>query len=346
MINDWKRIALTQNASLKEAMQVLDGSGLRITFVVNEKDCLIGTITDGDIRRGLLKGLGLDASVSLVMKTNPICVSKDATKESIQEVLRSSSILVVPVLDENQKIVGLETIDSIDGETHDDTPVVLMAGGFGKRLYPLTNNIPKPMLPLGNKPILEHIIEDFKSQGFKNFYITTHYKAEVIQGHFNKNNLGVNIKYIIEDEPLGTAGSLFFLKETLCSNFIVMNADLLVKTNFKNLLSFHQKHQHIGTICVKQYSYQVPFGVVLLEDMNVASIAEKPLYSHFVNSGIYCFNKNIFEFFSKKKYMDMPTLLQNMIAANKKICAFPIHEYWIDVGSMDDYKKANEEDFN
>jgi dTDP-glucose pyrophosphorylase len=341
MINNWKSISLAKDDNIKEAMQKLDDSGLRITFVIDANDCLIGTVTDGDIRRGLLSGLGFEAPVSRVMKSNPICVLGDATKETIHDILRKASVLAVPVVDDNKKIIGLETIDSVDDGSHTDAAVVLMAGGFGKRLYPLTDNLPKPMLPLGEKPILEHIIEDFKSQGFKNFYITTHYKAEVIREYFNKNHLGVNIEYIIEDKPLGTAGSLFFLKEKIHSDFFVMNADLLVKTNFKNLLSFHQKHSEIATMCVKQHSYQVPFGVVSLENMGVVEIIEKPLYSHFISSGIYCFNKNIFEFCDQKKHIDMPTLLQNVIASHRKICAFPIHEYWVDVGCMDDYQKVN-----
>ena len=342
MISNWKNIALHDNASLKDAMKALDSSGLRVTFVIDSDEHLLATVTDGDIRRGLLNGLGIDAPVALVMKNNPISISCDATKDVIQEILRNASVLALPVVDEKNRVIGLETIDTVGDAFHTDTTVVLMAGGFGKRLLPLTDNLPKPMLPLGKKPIIEHIIEDFKLQGFKNFCITTHYKAEVIQGHFEKNPLNVNITFVNEDEPLGTAGSLFLLKDMLESDFFVMNADLLVKTNFKNLLVFHKKNNEIATLCVKQHSYQMPFGVVHVEDANVVNIIEKPLYSHFINSGIYCFSKNIFEFCSKKMYMDMPTLLQNLITANKKICAFPIHEHWVDIGCMDDYQRVKE----
>lgn len=343
MINDWKQISLAQDATIKEAMQKLNDSGLRITLVVDANDCLIGTVTDGDIRRGLLSGLNLESAAALVMNCNPVCIASDATKEAIHDILHHASVLALPVVGDHKKIIGLETIDSVDDDHNTDATVVLMAGGFGKRLYPLTDSLPKPMLPLGKKPILEHIIEDFKLQGFKNFCITTHYKADLIKEHFNKNHLDVNIEYVTEDEPLGTAGSLFFLKEKIHSDFLVMNADLLVKTNFKNLLVFHRKNNEIATMCVKQHSYQVPFGVVSIENMNVLSITEKPLYSHFINSGIYCFSKSIFEFCSQKKYMDMPNLLQNLIIANKKICAFPIHEYWVDVGCMDDLNNARKD---
>ncbi len=344
MINNWKKISLNKDASLKDTMQALDASGLRITFIIDAGGRLIGTATDGDIRRGLLKGLSLESNVSLIMNKNPIFVLEDATKQSIHDILHCASVLAVPVVDNNKKVIGLETIDSIEGVSYHDTPVVLMAGGFGKRLHPLTENVPKPMLPLGTKPILEHIIESFKLQGFKNFYITTHYKTEIIQDYLKKNDLGVNIEYVIEDEPLGTAGSLFLLKDTLNSDFIVMNADLLIKINFQNLLSFHQKHQGIGTVCVKQHSYQVPFGVVSFDAAaKVNEIIEKPLYSHFVNAGIYCFDENILEFCAQKEYMDMPTFLQNIILANKNISAFPIHENWVDIGNMDDYQKVNKE---
>ncbi len=341
MISDWKNIALYKSASLKDAMKALDDSGLRVIFVIDQSEHLLATVTDGDIRRGLLAGLNLDAPVSLVMKSNPICISSDATKESIQDILRNANVLALPVVDGVNKVIGLETIDTVEDKFCTDTTVVLMAGGFGKRLLPLTDHVPKPMLPLGNRPIIERIVEDFKLQGFKNFCITTHYKAEIIQKHFEKNPLNVNIEFFNEDEPLGTAGSLFLLKDRIHSDFFVMNADLLVKTNFKNLLAFHKKNNQVATMCVKQHSYQVPFGVVQIEDMGVLNIIEKPLYSHFINSGIYCFNESIFKFCNEKKYMDMPTLLQNLITENKKICAFPIHEHWVDIGCMDDYQKVN-----
>jgi dTDP-glucose pyrophosphorylase len=345
MINNWKEISLNKDSSIKNAMQALDASGLRITFVIDKYEKLIGTVTDGDIRRGLLKGLSLDDHVSHIMNTTPIFVLENATKQDIHDILHRSSILAIPVVNSDNKIIGLETIDSIEDVSYDDTPIILMAGGFGKRLHPLTENVPKPMLPLGNKPILEHIIESFKLQGFKNFYITTHYKTEVIQEYFKKNILGVNIEYVVEDEPLGTAGSLYLLKNTLNSNFIVMNADLLIKINFQNLLSFHKTHQEIATVCIKQHSYQVPFGVVSFDgEAKIDKIREKPVFSYFVNTGIYCFSKNIFEFFNKKEYMDMPTLLHGIIRGKKKISAFPIHENWVDIGSMDDYKRVQKED--
>ncbi len=343
MINNWSHIILSPASTIKDAMQALNNSGLRITLIVDANNRLIGTITDGDIRRGLLGGLVFETPVSLAMNCNPVSVSMDAPKEAIHDLLRHASVLAVPVVDDDNHIVGLETIDSVDETVHTETPIVLMAGGFGKRLHPLTQDIPKPMLPIGDKPILEHIIEDFKNQGFNNFYITTHYKTKIIQDYFKKNPIDVNIEYVVEDEPLGTAGALHFLKEKIHSDFLVMNADLLVKTNFKNLLSFHQKHNEIATICVKQHTYQVPYGVVSIDNAHVSHIIEKPSYSHFVNSGIYCLQKSILDFFNEKKYMDMTTLLKNVIVENKKVCAFPIHEYWIDIGSMDDFNNAQED---
>ncbi len=342
MINNWKNICINKDATLKEAMQNLNEFALRITLVVNDKYHLIGTVTDGDIRRGLLRGLVLEAKVSEVMNTQPLVTSIERSPELIQVILNHNSLLAIPIVNSENIVVGLETIESLD-EKHNGAnfDVVIMAGGFGKRLHPLTATIPKPMLQLGTKPILGHIIEDFISQGFKKFYISTHYKSEVIKDHFkNGQQLGVNIEYIEEDEPMGTAGVLYFLKDKLRSPFIIMNGDLLVKINFRSLIDFHKNHNALATMCIRQSSYKIPYGVVELEDMNIKTIAEKPLYSYFINAGIYCVNNKIFEFIYKKEYLDMPTLFQKIINSGNLVCAFPVCEYWVDIGCMEEYQKA------
>jgi dTDP-glucose pyrophosphorylase len=344
MISHWNHITLNSNATIKEAMETLNATGVRIVLIADQECHLIATVTDGDIRRGLLRGINLEMSVTNIMNNSPIFVSPGLTKDEVHDILRHTGVLAVPIVDEQKKILGLETIDCIDQDLETETLVVLMAGGFGKRLMPLTENVPKPMLPLGDSPILEHIVENLRMQGFKNFCITTHYKSEIIQQHFDqKKYVDINIDFIIEDEPLGTAGALFLLKNKVNSDFIVMNSDLLLKTNFRNLVAFHQKHKEIATICTKQYNYQVPYGVVCLENMAVSSILEKPTYSHLINAGAYCFNHSVFNYMPEKKYMDMPTLLQNIIKANKKVYAYPIHEYWVDIGTLETLTRAREE---
>jgi dTDP-glucose pyrophosphorylase len=341
MINNWNRITLNLNSIIKEVMEVLDATGMRIVLIADEKMHLLGTVTDGDIRRGLLRGIDICASVSNIMNKSPISVSPRLMKDEVHDIIRHTGVLAVPIVDDQKKIIGLETIDSLDNDLELDTMVVLMAGGYGKRLMPLTEKLPKPMLPLGDNPIIEYIVENLKIQGFRNFCITTHYKSEIIQQHFHQKKYSdINIDFIVEDEPLGTAGALFHLKNKIDDDFIVMNSDLLLKTNFRNLLSFHRNHGEVGTICTKKYNYEVPYGVVCLENMAVSNIIEKPTYSYLINAGAYCFSNAVFNYFHEKKHMDMPTLLQTILNENKKICAFPIHEYWVDIGNIDDYQKA------
>jgi dTDP-glucose pyrophosphorylase len=339
MKNNWKDITLTKKATIKDAMKVLD-IGLRIVLIVDENNKFVATITDGDIRRGLLRGESLDSAVVKIMNSNPTFILPGLSQHAIHNKLHHHKVLALPVVDENKNIIGFETIDNLD-EEDPDALIVLMAGGFGKRLMPLTENTPKPMLPLVDTPILEHIIDTFIMQGFRNFCITTHYKAEIIKGHLKQDKYAnITIDFVTEDEPLGTAGSLFLLSDKVKTNFIVMNSDLLIKTDFKNLLDFHKKHGEIGTVCTKEYTHQVPYGVVCLEDMHISKIVEKPTYSHFINAGVYCFNKNVFDYIREEKYLDMPNLLQKIIQDKKKLSAFPIHEYWLDIGNTKDYKQA------
>lgn len=321
-------------------MQVLDDTGLRIIIVSDAEDKLLGTITDGDIRRGFLKGLSIDADVTSVMNDNPIHVHSSFSPDEIYKILERTGVLCVPVVEGDKTIIGVETIDRIE-DVHEEVSVVLMAGGFGKRMMPLTKTLPKPMLPVNNKPIIHHIINQLKICNFKNFFITTHYRSNIIIDYFDQNNnLGVNIQFVKEDEPLGTAGSLSLLKDKINSDFIVLNSDLLIKINFSNLLSYHKNHGEIGTLGVRQYSHQVPYGVVSIGDANATDIIEKPTYTHFISAGVYCFKKDIFSFIDFDKYLDMPELLKKVIHSNKKLSTFPIHEYWADLGSIQDYEKV------
>ncbi|MBX9804124.1 MAG: nucleotidyltransferase family protein [Alphaproteobacteria bacterium] len=341
MQNNWSRIALKSDVSIKSAMEVLDATGLRIVLIIDENGHLLATVTDGDIRRGLLKGIGLSSPVSEIMNNNPISLSSDLTKGEILDILKHTGVLAVPLVGEDKKVIGLETIDSIDENLDTDACVVLMAGGFGKRLMPLTNALPKPMLPIDGRPIIEHIVENLRLQGFKKFIIAMHYKSEMIQNHFQKKQFSdITLDCIHETEPLGTAGALYLLKEKINTDFIVMNSDLVTKINFRNLLLFHQQHKGIGTICTKDYQFQVPFGVVCSDKMKLSRIIEKPTYSYLVSAGVYCFSSEALKYIKTNEYLDMPTFLQNLVDKKQNINIFPIHEHWMDIGNMSDYQKA------
>jgi len=341
MIHNWQDITVTENATLRDAMSILSRFSLRIVLVRDDHGHLIGTITDGDIRRGLLKSLTLNDAVAQIMNRSPLVAFPYQTIDIVHDILRQHSILAIPIIDNERKIIGLETIESTEATSGIDIDVVLMAGGIGKRLLPLTQLTPKPMLPLkGSKPMLESIIEEFVRQGFRRFYISTHYKPEVIRNYFKDGKgFGCTIHYTHEQEPLGTAGALSLLKEKLNNSFIVMNADLSVKINYRNLIEFHQHHNALATMCVRRMEYQVPYGVVELEDLHIRGIQEKPHHAYLINAGIYCFDNEIMGYITHNRYLDMDILFQRIIQDRKKVNAFPIHEDWVDIGRLDDYKK-------
>lgn len=344
MIKTWKIIALNSSETIKQAMSKLSSGALRIVLVVDKNDKLVGTITDGDIRRGLLRGLTLEDPIDNVMNINPVFITDDKKDPSrVKRILRSCGVLAAPIVDSNRRVIGLETLDSLDISDKVDTPIVLMAGGFGKRLHPLTEALPKPMLPAGDKPIIECIIDNLSDQGFYKFYITTHYKSEMIEEHFNKERFAhLEIEFVREAKPLGTAGSLYFLKHKIKNDFCVMNADLINNANFRNLLSFHKQQENISTVSVRKHPYQFPFGVIEVSGTKVSSIKEKPTYSFFVNAGIYCFSNKIFNHLTKEEYLDMPDLLDQVMQEGESITAFPLHESWLDIGRHNDYDLVRE----
>lgn len=345
MKTNLKNISLKDSATLKDAMRVLNESPVKLVLVLGNKDQLLGTVTDGDVRRGLLTGLSLDDPIRQIMNRDPTVAMPEMGIEIIRGLIHSNRVCAIPIVDAERKIVGLETIDSLEPTHNMDVDVILMAGGFGKRLLPLTQDIPKPMLPLeGNKPMLEGIIEEFVRQGFHNFYISTHYKSDAIKDYFKDGKeFGCTINYTQEAEPLGTAGALSLLKEEIKNSFIVMNADLSVKINYRNLIEFHHNHQALATMCVRRAEYQVPYGVVELEDLHIKGIQEKPHYAYLINAGIYCFSREILDYITFNQQLDMPTLFQKIIKEQQNVSAFPIHEYWVDIGNVEGLDQARKE---
>ena len=327
---------------MQRAIGVLNVESLQIALVVNNADQLIGTITDGDIRRGLLKHYRLDTPVIDFMFTSPTLASVNETKEEVLEKMNKAGILQIPIVDENNQIVGLETLQHLLEKKRLDNPVFLMAGGFGTRLQPLTNHTPKPLLTVGNKPILETILDQFIEVGFHNFYISTHYKADMVREHFGDGgNWDVTINYIHESKPLGTAGALGLLPNDLPDMpIMMMNGDLLTKVDFSDLLKFHLESGGEATMCVREYDFQVPYGVVTANDHKVASIVEKPIHKFFVNAGIYVLSPQLISRVDGNSYLDMPHMLQERIDVDGQVNMFPVHEYWLDIGQMEQFETA------
>jgi len=341
-MHDWRKIILKQADTMQRAIGVLNVESLQIALVVNNADQLIGTITDGDIRRGLLKHYRLDTPVIDFMFTSPTLASVNETKEEVLEKMNKAGILQIPIVDENNQIVGLETLQHLLEKKRLDNPVFLMAGGFGTRLQPLTNHTPKPLLTVGNKPILETILDQFIEVGFHNFYISTHYKADMVREHFGDGgNWDVTINYIHESKPLGTAGALGLLPNDLPDMpIMMMNGDLLTKVDFSDLLKFHLESGGEATMCVREYDFQVPYGVVTANDHKVASIVEKPIHKFFVNAGIYVLSPQLISRVDGNSYLDMPHMLQERIDVDGQVNMFPVHEYWLDIGQMEQFETA------
>ena len=344
-MKQWRNALVNRDASLEQAIEVLDKAALRVALIVDEAGTLLGTLTDGDVRRALLRHLPLDTPVQEVMNASPKTAGQDWTESRILAVMEQYEVLQLPLVNEEQKIVGLANLHDLLNKHRHDNPVFLMAGGFGTRLRPLTNNCPKPMLKVGDKPILEQILQNFVDAGFHRFYISTHYMPEVIREYFgNGEKWGVSIQYIHEEEPLGTGGALGLLPhDEIDQPLFMMNGDLLTSLNVHSFLEFHENHNSVATMCVREYEHQVPYGVITSEGAQIKSMVEKPVHKFFVNAGIYLLNPELVKSVDRGMRTDMPTLLEQQIDAGRSVNMFPIHEYWLDIGRMDDFQRAQNE---
>ncbi|KPA96664.1 MULTISPECIES: nucleotidyltransferase family protein [Pseudomonas] len=338
----WESVLIGPETSLEEAVATLDRVALRIVLVVDAERRLLGTLTDGDVRRSLLKHLPLDVKVTEVMCTSPQTVERGWSKERILSVMEKHQLLQLPVIDVQGRVVGLETLHGLIHKKRHDNPVFLMAGGFGSRLRPLTQNCPKPLLKVGDKPILELILESFINAGFHRFFVSTHYMPELIREYFGDGSRwGVSIRYVHEDKPLGTGGALGLLPHSeIDLPMFMMNGDLLTTLNFQNLLEFYQTHPGVATMCVREYEHCVPYGVIQSDGHRIRSMVEKPIHRFFINAGIYLLSPDLVKSVTPGTHIDMPTLLGQQIANGQDVNMFPIHEYWLDIGRVEDFQRA------
>lgn len=339
MSHNWKNILVSPLSNIKEVLKVIDSEALQLALVVDLDNRLLGTVTDGDIRRALINDLPLSHPITEIMFTTPTVVDYSISKAEVLELMNAKQLHSIPILD-NGIVVGLETIHHVTQKNKYDNPVFLMAGGFGTRLKPLTDNCPKPLLKVGDKPILETVLLSFIKAGFHNFYISTHYLPEMIREYFGSGDKwGVSINYVHEELPLGTGGALGLLPKDLPElPVIMMNGDVLTKVDLEALLTFHNGNNADATICVREYEYQVPFGVIESEGNFIKSMVEKPIQRFHVNAGIYVVSRKIIEQVNNNEVVDMPTLLERYLGDN--VLMFPFYEYWLDIGRMDDFKRA------
>jgi len=342
MVN-YLEICIYPTISIKEAMDIIGCGRVKIALVIDHDGQLLGTLSDGDIRRSILKGISLNENIKDIYNSNPIYIDKEKSQRELLDLCLINNINQLPIVDKNNKVIDLFIVNENYLKQYKNT-VVLMVGGLGSRLRPLTENIPKPMLKVGGTPILQIIIKGFSEYGFKNFIMCVGYKADVIRNYFQDGNeFGVNIEYVVEDKRMGTAGALTLLKKKLNKTFFVMNGDLLTKANYEQLLEFHKFNKARATMCVREYDIEVPYGVVNMNNENITSIEEKPVHSFFVNSGIYLLEPKCIDLIPNDKYYDMPTLFEKMILLEEKVVCFPLKEYWLDIGRMSEYEQANQE---
>lgn len=347
-MNNWKNVALPLQTPLGTAISTLDKGGLGIVLVTDSDGILRGTLTDGDVRRALLRHQTMDTPVSEIMCATPQVAEQHWSREKLLSVMESSRILQLPVVDVNRRVVGIETLHDMLGHKRLENPVFLMAGGFGKRLYPLTQDCPKPMLKVGGRPILELIMQDFADAGFHRFYISTHYLPEVIRDHFGDGSRwNVSIQYVHESEPLGTGGALGLLpRDEIDLPIFLMNGDLLTRVDYRSLLDFHERHEGSATLCVREYESQIPYGVIKSDGHRITHIVEKPVQRSFISAGIYILSPELIRRVAPNERIDMPTLLEREIGAGRDVNMFPVHEYWLDIGRMDDFQRAQHEVLN
>lgn len=331
-------------ASIFDAATRLDQCKIKLLVVVDSDRKLLGTISDGDIRRGILHGKTTADQLSGIMYTEPLVRRVGEDYSSVLPEMEGRVLRYLPLIDEQGRVDSIVSFEKIDSLSPHDNLIVLMAGGLGSRLMPLTKNCPKPMLRIGDCPVLETIISNFYDQGFRNFAISVNHQSEQIVEHFGDGSaLGINIQYIHEDHPRGTAGALALIKDHPNKPIIVMNGDLLTKVNLQHLLSFHRTHGSKMVVCVREHQYQLAYGVVQHEGYMVTGIEEKPTQSFFANAGIYLLEPDVIKQIPAEGRTDFPSLIQSLIAQNHQVSAFPIHEYWIDIGNHDDFKRAKQD---
>ncbi|RXJ68986.1 alcohol dehydrogenase [Halarcobacter ebronensis] len=339
-----KDIELQLSDTIKKALQIIDSGAMQIALVIDKENKLLGTLTDGDIRRGLLKGYTLDSSIKDIIFKNPTVATISDTKEDILRKALEKKIHQIPIVDHENRVVGIKEIEELVKPTTKTNKVILMVGGLGTRLRPLTEKTPKPMLKVGDKPILQTIIEKFAEYGYLDITMCVNYKSDMIREYFQDGSkFGVSINYILEEQRMGTAGALSLLKEKPTEPFFVMNGDILTNINFEHLNNYHFSNNSLATMCVREYDFQVPYGVVNIKDNRILSIEEKPIHKFFVSAGIYMLSPEVLEYIPKNQFYDMPTLFKKIIEENKNTASFPLREYWLDIGQMEEYKKANEE---
>ena len=346
-MTDLEALFVSSATTMREIIARIDRSSLGIALVVDAERRLIGAITDGDVRRALLAGQNLDTPAGALLEAKaeatprvPITAPEHATKTELLDLMNRHDLRHIPLIDHDGRVVGIELLSNLLNEYQLPLRALVMAGGFGTRLRPLTDERPKAMLPVGDRPLLEVIVDQLQQAGIRRVNLATHYRADMIEQHFGDGrNFGVDIGYITEDEPLGTAGALARLPESN-EPILVMNGDILSRVNLVAMLDFHRAHRADLTVAVRPYRFQVPYGVIRVEGAAVTAVEEKPVVTYQVNAGIYLLDSAVCRLVPPNQRFDMTDLIQRAVAERRTVVSFPLHEDWIDIGRSEDYERA------
>ena len=334
----WRKALLFADATISEALRSLDDSALRIILVIDRNEVLIGTVSDGDIRRGLLNGLDLNSSIAGVICRNALVVPSEVRRSTIVQMMTANRVLQIPVVDSKRRVIGLHLWNEIALPLGRSNIMVLMAGGRGVRLRPYTDSCPKPLLKIEGKPLLEHIIGRAKLSGIRHFVIAVNYLGDMIENYFGDgSSLEVQIEYLREEMPLGTAGALSLLNPSPRMPILVTNGDVITDISYGELLDFHDKHMAAATMAVRLYERPHHFGVIQLNGIDVVGFEEKPLIRDQINAGVYVLEPDALNLLEANEHCDMPTLLKKLRDRNDRVIAYPVHEAWTDVGRPSDF---------
>jgi len=344
-----KNIIIKPIASIKEAMESLDKTAEKVLLVVDDSQRLIGTVTDGDIRRYILKGADLTGIIENAYNRNPIFIFKeDFDREKAKKMFTENKMSLIPILDQSRKIVDYVTWEKVFGNDRRsenrklDIPVVIMAGGSGIRLQPFTKVLPKPLVPVGEKPIIDHIIDNFQAYGLCEFYLTIHRMSKIIRAYFEEKSPDYSIGFAEEDEPRGTAGSLKLLAHKLKRPFFVSNCDIIIKIDYADLYRFHTKKSYDITLVASTKQFKIPYGICELNsEGSLERIKEKPEYSFLINTGLYVLNPDVIDLIPDNRLFHITHLMDKVKENNGTIGVYPVSEKaWIDVGQWAEYRKA------
>lgn len=339
-----ERVLLNTGSSLLDTLRAIDDSALEIALIVDDGRHLLGTVTDGDIRRGLLRGTPLDAPVRLLMNPKPVTAAASTPDDELLFLMSQRSIKHLPLVDAQNRVMGLKRLQDLIAKRPRPNWAIVMAGGRGKRLGALTDNIPKPLLPVGDQPLLGTIIRQIQRSGINTIFVTVHYRAEMIISYLRSlATEGIDLHVIEERESLGTAGGLRLLPEIPTHPVLLMNGDLLTSVNLGNLLEYHAASGRRLTVCTREFNFQIPYGVLTMSGAALAGIEEKPAQKLVINAGIYVLEPDVIRTIAGEGPIDMPDVIRHALRDPDGVGCFPLSEFWLDIGNPSEYQRAQTE---